>query len=253
MAGTRFKLGRTRRILLALLVAMLALAVAAPLAMRGRVAKWVLTRATASLCGTYTISGGHLGWWTVFALAVGRPVRTVLDDVRIAGPDGRVIFAAARFEASIEIHTSPSVSSSTMRMFRAGCGGFPSTPMRLGLPMPFGPYHRPATGVSRLPWAARPTVARCLQRSWRGRWADRSSSRAAGPGYRASFPELGAVPAARACDRNTERGRQRPTPFVRCPRCQRIGRKIAYRAGRRGLDGTHTIRISKDRSRGGRT
>src|SRR5947207_1698710 len=78
-----------------------------PVVLRGAVARWAVSRATASLCGTFRISGGHFGWAAVWQLLVGRPVDLVVEDVRIAGPDGQVVFAAERFEATLEIHTGP--------------------------------------------------------------------------------------------------------------------------------------------------
>jgi hypothetical protein len=78
-----------------------------PLVLRGPVARWAVSRATASLCGTFQISGGHLGWAAVWELLFGRPVDLVAENVRIAGPDGEAVFAAERLEATLEIHTGP--------------------------------------------------------------------------------------------------------------------------------------------------
>jgi len=85
----------------------LALAVVLPFVVRGPVARWALARATASRCGSFAIGGGHFGWASVLDLAFGRPMPLVLEDVQITGADGRVVFAAARFEATLEIHPFP--------------------------------------------------------------------------------------------------------------------------------------------------
>jgi hypothetical protein len=94
-------------ILGSLLAVVVALAVGLPLVVRGPIARWALGRATASSCGSFALGGGHLSWAAVWQLALGRPLSVVLDDVSIAGPDGRVVFAAARLEASVEIHPFP--------------------------------------------------------------------------------------------------------------------------------------------------
>jgi hypothetical protein len=84
-----------------------ALSVALPLVVRGAAARWVFSRATASLCGSFSLGGGHLGWAAIWDLALGRPLALVLNDVQITGPDGRVVFAAALFEATVEVHPRP--------------------------------------------------------------------------------------------------------------------------------------------------
>src|ERR1700690_2523680 len=102
---------RVGRILAAVIASLfagaVALSVALPLVVRGAAARWVLSRATASLCGSFSLGGGHLGWAAIWDLALGRPLALVLNDVQIAGPDGRVVFAAARFEATVELHPRP--------------------------------------------------------------------------------------------------------------------------------------------------
>jgi hypothetical protein len=104
---TRRRLRILGAIIGALLTIAVALAIALPLVVRGPIARWALARATASRCGSFAIGGGHLGWAAVWELALGRPIAVVLDDVQITGPDGRVVFAAARFEATVEIHPLP--------------------------------------------------------------------------------------------------------------------------------------------------
>jgi hypothetical protein len=91
----------------AVVAGVLALAVALPLVVRGPVARWAVARATGPRCGAFAIGGGHLGWASVLDLAFGRPMPLVLEDVQITGADGRVVFAAARFEATLEIHPLP--------------------------------------------------------------------------------------------------------------------------------------------------
>ena len=83
------------------------LATVLPLLLRGPVARWAVRRASASLCGTFQISGGHFGWASVWQLLLGRPMDLVVEGVRIDGPDGKPVFAAARFEATLEIHPRP--------------------------------------------------------------------------------------------------------------------------------------------------
>src|ERR1022692_3900397 len=85
---------RIGRVLVALLAGALALSVAIPLVVRGPIARWALARATASRCGSFAIGGGHLGWAAVWELALGQPIAIVLDDLRITGPDDRVVVAA---------------------------------------------------------------------------------------------------------------------------------------------------------------
>ncbi|HEY6477590.1 MAG TPA: hypothetical protein VI456_13495, partial [Polyangia bacterium] len=101
---------RRRRIgrIAAAVVGGLALAATSlPLVLRGPVARWAVSRATASLCGSFRISGGHFGWAAVWELLFGRPFDLVVENVRIEGPDGQVVFAAERFEATLQIHTGP--------------------------------------------------------------------------------------------------------------------------------------------------
>ena len=98
---------RIARITAALVGGVMLLATVLPLLVRGPVARWAVRRASASLCGTFQISGGHFGWASVWQLLLGRPMELVVEGVRIDGPDGRPVFAAARFEATLEIHTRP--------------------------------------------------------------------------------------------------------------------------------------------------
>ncbi len=98
---------RVGRVLVALVAGALALSVAVPLVVRGPIARWALARATASRCGSFAIGGGHLGWAAIWELALGQPIAIVLDDLRITGPDGRVVVAAARLGATLEVHALP--------------------------------------------------------------------------------------------------------------------------------------------------
>ncbi|HVV52997.1 MAG TPA: hypothetical protein VHO06_25275, partial [Polyangia bacterium] len=101
---------RRRRIgwVVAVAVGALALlATALPLVVRGPVARWAVRQASASLCGSFRISGGHLGWASVWQLLLGRPIELGLEGVRIAGPDGERVFEAARLEATVEVHLRP--------------------------------------------------------------------------------------------------------------------------------------------------
>ena len=98
---------RIGRIAAAVVGALALAATLLPLVLRGPVARWAVSRATASLCGSFRISGGHFGWATAWELLFGRPADLVIENVRIEGPDGQVVFAAERFEAALEIHTGP--------------------------------------------------------------------------------------------------------------------------------------------------
>ncbi len=99
---------RIGRIAAAVVGGLVLVATSLPLVLRGPVARWAVSHATASLCGSFQISGGHLGWAAVWQLLFGRPVELAIENIRIAGPDGEVVFAAERFEATLEIHTGPS-------------------------------------------------------------------------------------------------------------------------------------------------
>jgi hypothetical protein len=98
---------RIGRITVTVLGGLLLLATLLPLVVRGPVARWAVARATASLCGKFQISGGHFGWAAIWQLALGRPADLEIENVRVTGADGRVVFAAARFEARLEVHPRP--------------------------------------------------------------------------------------------------------------------------------------------------
>ena len=98
---------RIGRITVAVLGGLSLLASLLPLIVRGPVARWAVTRATAGLCGKFEISGGHLGWAAVWQLLLGRPTDLAIENLRITGADGKVVFGAARFEATLELHLKP--------------------------------------------------------------------------------------------------------------------------------------------------
>ena len=98
---------RIGRITATVLGALLLLLTLLPLIVRGPVARWAVARATAGLCGKFEISGGHLGWAAVWQLLLGAPTELAIENVRITGADGKVVFWAARFEATLEIHLKP--------------------------------------------------------------------------------------------------------------------------------------------------
>jgi hypothetical protein len=98
---------RIGRITVAVLGGLLLLATFLPLLVRGPVARWAVARGTANLCGKFQISGGHLGWAAVWQLLLGRPTELALQNVRITGPDGKVVFSAERLEATLEVHRRP--------------------------------------------------------------------------------------------------------------------------------------------------
>lgn len=112
---------RIGRITAAVLGGLLLLATLLPLIVRGPVARWVVARATAGLCGKFEISGAHLGWAAVWQLLLGAPTEFAIENVRITGADGKVVFSAARFEATLEVYTKPSrVVLSNVLMVRGG-------------------------------------------------------------------------------------------------------------------------------------
>ncbi len=86
---------------------LLLLATVLPLLVRGPVARWAVARATGSLCGRFEISGGHFGWAAVWQLVFGRPTELTIEDLRIAGPDGKSVLVAAHLEATLEVHLRP--------------------------------------------------------------------------------------------------------------------------------------------------
>jgi len=92
---------------MAVLAGLLLLVTVLPLVVRGPVARWAVARATASRCGSFQISGGHFGWAALWQLVLGRPMDLAIQDLRITGADGKVVFLAARFEATLEVHTQP--------------------------------------------------------------------------------------------------------------------------------------------------
>jgi hypothetical protein len=98
---------RIGRITVAVLGALLLLASFLPVLVRGPVARWVVARATADLCGKFEIAGGHLGWAAVWQLLLGRSTELAVQNVRITGADGKVVFSAERLEATLEVHAQP--------------------------------------------------------------------------------------------------------------------------------------------------
>jgi hypothetical protein len=98
---------RIGRITALVLAGLLVVVTVLPLIVRGPVARWAVGEATASLCGQFEISGGHFGWLAIWQLALGRPTAGVLENVRVTGADGKVVFAAERLEATVELHLSP--------------------------------------------------------------------------------------------------------------------------------------------------
>jgi hypothetical protein len=112
---------RIGRITATVLGALLLLVTLLPLIVRGSVARWAVAYATAGLCGKFEISGGHLGWAAVWQLLLGSPTELAIENVRITGADGKVVFSAARFEATLEVDIKPSrVVLSHVLMARGG-------------------------------------------------------------------------------------------------------------------------------------
>ncbi|MFL5305632.1 MAG: hypothetical protein ACJ8F1_10475 [Polyangia bacterium] len=99
---------RTANVLLRIAVgvvgAFLLVALALPLVVRGPVARWVVARATASMCGTVKIAGARVGWAAVIDLLRGRPFPVSVDGLEITGPDGQIVAAAAQIAAELAVH-----------------------------------------------------------------------------------------------------------------------------------------------------
>lgn len=103
----RRRRGRLRNVIGAVLIVLLGLALAGPLLVRGPAMRWLFARAFASRCGHFSISGAHLGWASVFQVALGRPLRVTVDGLAIAGPDLVPVLDAARLEATAEVKLFP--------------------------------------------------------------------------------------------------------------------------------------------------
>jgi len=104
------------RLALWLAAGALLLALALPLVVRGPVARWVVGLATRSMCGSVKLAGAHAGWAAVFDLVRGRPMPLVVEDLRITGPDGQVVLAAARIEADLAIHRGGAIVVPRLRV-----------------------------------------------------------------------------------------------------------------------------------------
>src|SRR5689334_18039008 len=89
------------RLAAGLVGAVLVVALALPLVVRGPVARWLLARASAGMCGTFALTGGHVGWAAAVDLVLGRPIPVLIEGLRITGPDGHVTISAARLETGI--------------------------------------------------------------------------------------------------------------------------------------------------------
>ncbi len=122
--ATRGRQRRWGRVLLRLAAglvgAVLLLALALPLAVRGPVARWLVARASVGLCGTFSLTGGHVGWAAAVDLVLGRPIPLLIEGLRITGPDGHVTISAARLEAGIEIHPGGVIVIPNLSMWQGG-------------------------------------------------------------------------------------------------------------------------------------
>ena len=103
----RWRVRRALKTASAALAVIFIAAVLAPLAVRGRVLRWIVAGATESLCGTVRVEGGHLGWMTTPDLLLGRPVEITLAGVRVTAPDGRAVLSSAHLSAIVTIHRRP--------------------------------------------------------------------------------------------------------------------------------------------------
>jgi hypothetical protein len=108
------------RVSAAVVGALVLLVLALPLIVRGPVARWLVARITAGMCGTVRFSGGHVGWAAMIDLTMGRPFPVVIEDLRITGPDDKVAIAAARLEAEVEIHRGGAVIVRRLSMWHGG-------------------------------------------------------------------------------------------------------------------------------------
>ena len=239
---------RIGRIVAAVVGGLAALLTLLPLVLRGPVARWVVRQASSSLCGTIEISGGHLGWAATWALLSGRPFDLVLENVKIDGPNGTTVFAAARFETTLEMHFRPSRVILSRLLMARGRWELALLPNETGL---FDAFRS-------IPEAGR---AACLDPNARPKarkqpgivGPDRHSRRPVrGCRRRSPVPHLGAGAGADERDRLALRRRKRPAAAVRGARRDRRGRRAADRPPRRGLDGARPVRRGQHRpGRGG--
>jgi hypothetical protein len=108
------------RLAAGLVGAVLLIALAFPLAVRGPVARWLVARVSNRLCGGIALDGGHIGWAAAVDLVLGRPIPVLLEGLRITGADGKVTFSAARLEAGIEIHRGGVIVVPNLSMWHGG-------------------------------------------------------------------------------------------------------------------------------------
>jgi hypothetical protein len=87
--------------------ALLALVFLPPLLVRGPLLGAIVARATRSLCGTITLEGGHLGWFVVPDLLLGRPIPVEVRGLRMEGADSGEVFFAGRVSAKVGYARNP--------------------------------------------------------------------------------------------------------------------------------------------------
>jgi hypothetical protein len=85
----------------------LVLVLGPPLLLRGPVVRWIVERETTGLCGTIRIDDGHPGWLFVLDLARRRPFSVELRGLRVVGPDGTEVLAAAEISAAVAVERAP--------------------------------------------------------------------------------------------------------------------------------------------------
>jgi hypothetical protein len=78
-----------------------------PLLFRGPRLVWAVHRFMPPTQGEIRLGGGHLGVGSLFALALGRPITVVLDDLTIRDPEGTEVFWAARLRAAVVLQRHP--------------------------------------------------------------------------------------------------------------------------------------------------
>jgi hypothetical protein len=95
------------RAVAAIFVALVLLGIGSPLVVRGPVLRWILTRASASRCGSFSVGGGHFGWASAIQLALRHPVSLTLHRLMVTDSEGKLVLKAERVEAAVRVRFSP--------------------------------------------------------------------------------------------------------------------------------------------------
>jgi hypothetical protein len=116
----RRRAGKIVGTLFGLVLVVLGFAIAAPLLLRGPVARALFAHAFASRCGHFSIRDAHVGWTAVFQLVLGRPVRVTVEGLSIVDPDGKPVFEAGHLDAAVMVALSPMRVTVTDALVAAG-------------------------------------------------------------------------------------------------------------------------------------